>query len=1631
MYLIRCLLVIVLVNLVPLIRTQDSDSGSSSSSTPSLAQTRTKCYDDFLRPRKCIPGFENAAYNIQITATNTCGEAGEPQRFCMQTETSQARQNQSCDYCYPNQHNAKYLTDFHSRESMTWWQSETMLEGIQYPNQVNLTLNLGKAFDITYIRLWFFSPRPESFAIFKRTTEDGPWSPYQFYSATCKATYNLPDSYLASTSHYTKRGEESTALCTSEYSDISPLQHGNVAFSTLEARPSAYNFEGSPELQEFVTATDIRIVLDRLNAFGDQVFGGPDVFRTYYYAVADIAVGARCKCNGHASECITSSSMDGSKRRVCKCEHNTAGPDCNECLPFYNDAPWARASEKNANECRQCNCNGFSNRCFFDRELYDRTGHGGHCLDCTANRDGPNCERCKENYYQRPDDGFCVACNCDAIGSRNLQCNSKGTCQCKPGVTGEKCDRCDVNHYDFGQHGCKNCGCSDAGSVANTPTCDTYSGTCHCKENVEGKRCKECKPGFFNLDLDNDFGCTPCFCYGHSSECIPAPGYSRYQHESVFARNNERWGAVERNDKSVAVEYDKESQTIRVAALSDEAVYFVAPERYLGDQRASYNQILQFTLRIGENTPVPMATDITIEGSGAYITNTIFAQRNPIPATQNQVYKFRLHEHQDYGWQPRLSARAFMSILTNLTAIKIRGTYTRMGSGYLDDVHLETASRGVAGRSAYWIEQCECPTGYVGQFCESCAPGFRHSPSLGGPFMPCIPCDCNKHADICDSETGRCICQHHTTGDNCDLCARGYYGNALTGSESDCSPCGCPNGGACIQLDEDVIMCVECPLGYTGHRCDSCSDGFFGDPEGKWGDKVPCDICECNLNVDTNAIGNCNTTTGECLKCVHNTGGVKCGQCLEGFYGDALALPKGNCKPCQCYPLGTDLADSCDQITGACHCLSHVQGRNCDECEPGYFNIGSAEGCEPCNCDTIGSLNKTCDINSGQCLCQPGVTGLRCDQCEVFKYGFSASGCIPCDCDPIGSKALQCDSTGQCPCLDNVEGRRCERCKENKFDRQRGCVDCPDCYNLVQSAAHEHTSKLEHLKQILDEIERNPTVIDDDKFETQLKSIDGEIKDLLKQVKTGTGGVDEKNVLEQLTEIEDRQTEIAHTLEEIEEDIYAVKEQATAAMENITHTGNIIKTAEDDLADASEMLNTEGLAALAEAKKRAIELGQHSDRMTDIAQESRTLADDMTKYADDIKKTAADAKTHSNELYDLAKATVDEERNMDQKIAVLENMLEETEVKLSHMEVVTEEAHKRAKDNKNQALTLLNDAKNLKIPNINLPELKVDSDTAKVDAIKLLNDTDALIAANFETMKIVNQQLLEAKLLLEEVTEYEDTTAGLLSAIDLAKAQAKNAVDFGDKTLNEAKATYETLSHFDKMVKESKEAAEQALLTIPHIEQLIDETINTADAAQDTLNDAKAKAISALEKATVANELAGEAAKDALKVKQEVDLLNKNATGLKKEAEFMSERINTTLFDFEILVDQTNNNGSLINEAKDKVGRAAKDTEEASKKVNEIMQDIKGIVRELENLPQVDEAELDELDNELKIVEQRLKDANFDSILEQVQKDQREQSLLIDLYTEEIRYLTSEVENIEAIAKSLPDGCFKRMALEP
>ncbi|XP_050312344.1 laminin subunit gamma-1-like [Anthonomus grandis grandis] len=1596
--------------------------------TPALGfKGTTRCYDQYNRPQRCIPEFENAAFNMEMEATNTCGEE-MPQEYCVQTGQQTGGIKKSCTLCTPGQHHARFLTDLHNTDKPTWWQSETMLEGIQWPTQVNLTLRFGKAFDLTYIRLWFQSPRPESFFISKKTTPDGEWIPYQYYSATCRDTYGLPDM----TQTYVIAGEETRALCTSEYSDISPLRGGNVAFGTLEGRPSAYNFDTSPELQEWVTASEIRITLDRINTFGDEVFGDSQVLKSYFYAVADVAVGARCKCNGHASECVASTGANGTRTRVCRCEHNTAGPDCGECLPFYNDAPWARANANNPNPCKECNCNGFSDRCMFDAKLYEKTGHGGYCLDCRDNRDGPNCETCRPNYYKTPA-GTCEACHCDDQGSLFQQCNSEGKCQCKPGVTGEKCDRCAENHWDFTSTGCKSCGCSEEGGAYNKAVCDPRTGVCACKENVEGKQCKDCKPGFFHLDLENEFGCTPCFCYGHSSKCDSASGYSRYTLESSFAKGAEKWRAEDHNGRNVPIKYEAISQSIGVQAQDDEYVYFIAPDRFLGDQRASYNQLMEFTFRIGEaNSKATTATDIILEGNGKRITNIIFAQDNVAPSIVSHTYKFRLHEHPDFLWQPRLNSRDFISLLTNLTAIKIKGTYTPRGVGFLEDFKMETAIGGAAGQPALWMEFCDCPQGYVGQFCESCAPGFRHSPAHGGPWNSCIPCDCNNHASICDPETGRCICEHHTAGENCELCARGYYGNALAGTPQDCAACDCPDSGACIQLDEEVIMCTECPTGYSGHRCDICSDGYYGDPTGRFGAPAPCKICDCNQNIDTNAIGNCNTTTGECLRCIHNTGGSRCEVCLSGFYGNALLLPKGDCKPCECDRLGSDLDERhepiCDPSTGACSCKERVTGRNCDRCEEGFYNLQSGEGCQSCNCDPTGSFNQSCDVFSGQCYCRAGVTGLRCDHCEARKYGFSLEGCKECECDSVGSKDLQCEPSGQCPCLDNVEGRKCDRCKENKFDRHRGCIDCPDCYNLVQTAHHAHNDRLDRLDEILNEVERRPTVIADEDFPVELDKLQDDIDGFYNKVRSATG---KDSIMSQIQDIQKRGSEINKTLETVNETLEGVKVNTDDANRAHAYAEELLETIDSNLGELRSTFEASAEKTLASALERSKQAGQQSDNMTRIAQETREIADKLERQSEVIVSNAKDAKNMSTEVYELAKKANTDQSAIKDKVHQLKADVDRAEDRLNKTLDFTAEVNERAREVKNAALELLNEANNFYVPRVDVPGLAARSDRVRQEARALKSRADVLTDKSKQLADLIDAKNDHGDRLLERAYLQQDSLTDLVVDIHEANATVVETVAKWQEKLNEAERIYKDLKSSDSDTQKLREEAEAALKTIPEIERIIRETWMKTGEAQKELSALGDTANEALGKALQAKGKEEEASKELKQLMEEATDLQAKAADLLTEDSEMARRVDTSEQKLNELLSKPLSDDKLVEKAKGKVGQAVQETNKVNAEVETLLDNVKDIISELENTPDIDENTLDKLDNEIAEIERRINETRMEEKLAKLRENDKVRKSQIEDYKVRIEEMQRDVDNIQHIVEALPEGCFKRLVLEP
>lgn len=70
-----------------------------------------------------------------------------------------------------------------------------------------------------------------------------------------------------------------------------------------------------------------------------------------------------------------------------------------------------------------------------------------------------------------------------------------------------------------------------------------------------------------------------------------------------------------------------------------------------------------------------------------------------------------------------------------------------------------------------------------------CAPGYYGNPMQVG--NSCKKCDCNGNSDPnlifneCNNVTGQCLnCWANTAGDNCERCAPGFYGDAI--SAKDC-----------------------------------------------------------------------------------------------------------------------------------------------------------------------------------------------------------------------------------------------------------------------------------------------------------------------------------------------------------------------------------------------------------------------------------------------------------------------------------------------------------------------------------------------------------------------------------------------------------------------------------------------------------------------------------------------------------------------------------------------------------------------------------------------------------------------------------------------------------------------------
>lgn len=66
------------------------------------------------------------------------------------------------------------------------------------------------------------------------------------------------------------------------------------------------------------------------------------------------------------------------------------------------------------------------------------------------------CVCVQDNHFRPVGSDACLLCDCYSVGSFSRACDGvSGSCQCKPGVIGRQCDRCDNPFAEVSPNGCE------------------------------------------------------------------------------------------------------------------------------------------------------------------------------------------------------------------------------------------------------------------------------------------------------------------------------------------------------------------------------------------------------------------------------------------------------------------------------------------------------------------------------------------------------------------------------------------------------------------------------------------------------------------------------------------------------------------------------------------------------------------------------------------------------------------------------------------------------------------------------------------------------------------------------------------------------------------------------------------------------------------------------------------------------------------------------------------------------------------------------------------------------------------------------------------------------------------------
>ncbi|KAK3929045.1 Laminin subunit alpha [Frankliniella fusca] len=799
------------------------------------------------------PPYFNLATKRRVTATATCGEDSQgPELYCKLVGANADRdaninliQGQVCDHCDASDAEKRHPAEYAVDGFETWWQSPPLSRGMKY-NEVNLTIDLGQTFHVAYVFIKMAnSPRPAVWVLERSTDNGKTYKPWQYFAdspSECEALFG-PETLLPIT-------RDDQVYCEMEYSKIVPLEGGEIVVSFLNKRPSANDFFNSTILQEFTRATNIRLrFLRTKNLLGHLMSVArqdPTVTRRYFYSIKDISIGGRCVCNGHAENCAITDPNDQYKL-LCSCQHHTCGTNCEMCCPGYEQKRWRQSQHYEPFQCEPCNCHGHSDKCVYDEEVDDKHlsidihGNyegGGVCQNCRHNTEGINCNRCKAGYY-RPygkllnATDVCQPCQCNDRRYTGNCAEGTGLCECKANFTAPYCDSCNTGYFDYPE--CKECECFINGTRGNM--CEAVGGQCQCKQAYGGRFCKECAQEYFGYP-----DCTACDCNpvgSQSSVCqietgkCPcrsnfggrqcdqcADGYHSYP-DCIFCRCDASGTLPEVCDKGNG------------KCLCKEGYDGERCDRCKPGYHGYPNCRPCNCSEIGSSSSI-------CDASGKCPCLANFAGRS-CDQCRSGFYRF-----------PECLA-------------------------------CKCESHGSVGVSCDANGHCQCKENFEGARCDRCKEGLYNFPN-------CEECNCNPYGTIstfsgCGTlpEGELCKCKARVEGRVCDKCKPTYW-NLQYHHRDGCEECDCHIPGVMGGInvcDTQSGQCL-CKPSVGSRRCEECKDGSYNLSDNNL---FGCSDCGCDIGGSVDGV--CNKATGQCI-CHPRIQGRTCNEPILHHYFPTL-----------------------------------------------------------------------------------------------------------------------------------------------------------------------------------------------------------------------------------------------------------------------------------------------------------------------------------------------------------------------------------------------------------------------------------------------------------------------------------------------------------------------------------------------------------------------------------------------------------------------------------------------------------------------------------------------------------------------------------------------------------------------